>query len=138
MYKKYTKFQRAVLWVVFVFFMIYAISLLYPFFWALINSLKSQAEFSENSFSLPAEVLFSNFSKAFQELKVGNVNFINIFTNSILYTALSTALAVLSSSVAAYVVSKYDFKLKNFFYALAIFFDDNSRGGGAAFPIQIG
>ncbi|MBE7078630.1 MAG: carbohydrate ABC transporter permease [Clostridiales bacterium] len=127
MLKNYTKSQKTVLWIVFTIFLIYAFTLVYPFIWAFINSMKGREEYAADVLGFPSS--FSefghNYKIAYEALSVsmGNssVPFTGVFVNSLLYTGLSTFMTVASSAVAAYTVAKYNFKLKGFFYLLAIF-----------------
>lgn len=117
---------RVVLAVVFIIFTIYAVTLIYPLIWAFINSLKTNREYFNNPFSLPAEWLFSNYITAFEEIAVRNsshavINLFGMFFNSIWFTLGTSLLGVAVSTMTAYVVSKYDFKMKNFIYGLAVF-----------------
>ena len=117
----YSKTQKTVLWCVFVIFLLYGLTLLYPFIWAFFNSVKDMNDYTYNINGLPQKWIFSNYIDAFKMLKIGKVTFIELFGNAIVYTILSTCLSLASSALAAYTTAKYDFKLKSFFYALAIF-----------------
>ena len=117
----YSKKQKAVLWIVFSIFLLYGITLIYPFVWAFLNSVKDMNDYTYNVNGLPDKWIFSNYSEAFKVLKIGSVNFVEMFGNSIGYTVLSTFMCVCSSTVAAYTTAKYNFKLKTFFYGLAVF-----------------
>lgn len=48
-----TKTDTIVMWVVFAVFALYALSLLFPFFWCLMNSFKTRKEFFRNINGLP-------------------------------------------------------------------------------------
>ena len=116
-----TKLQRVVFSIVFVIFLLYGLSLIFPFFWAFISSLKTNEEYFEVVWAWPRNWLFSNFGKAFTELVVGDTNLLGMFVNSLWLAFAGTAAAVIVSSMTAYVVAKYDFKFRNFLYADAIF-----------------
>ena len=64
--KAYKSKNRTVVFTVtFILFLIYAITLIYPFVWMFISSLKTGDEFMNNSpFSLPAALKFSNYLEA--------------------------------------------------------------------------
>lgn len=119
--------RKIVLTIVFVIFVLYALSLVYPFVWAFFNSLKTHVEYDLDSFSLPKSWLFSNYIEAFDYIKLMNTatltetKFFGLFFNSLWFTLGTTSVNLISCTMTAYVVSKYNFKLKNFIYSLAIF-----------------
>lgn len=113
--------EKIVFTVVEIIFALYAIVLVYPFVWAFLSSLKSNTEYFYNMFSLPKEWLFSNYITAFELLEYEGTNFVGMIFNSIWFTVGSTVLAVLVSSITAYIVAKYEFFGRNLLYGLAIF-----------------
>lgn len=121
--KKYTLSQRIVLWVAFAIFLIYALSLLYPYLWAFLNSVKNSDDYSDNPNWLPLQGWYfkENYLEAIKGMKVGNVTFIGAFGNSVMYTFLCTLANVFCATLSSYVVAKYEFKLKNAIYSWAIF-----------------
>ena len=114
--------------VVFVLFLLYALSMIYPFVWLVINSLKEGAEYSigmalREPFSMPENPTFANYAYAFSRMedKGTGTNFIGMIFNSVWFTCFSSLTAVFFSSVTGYVFAKYEFKLKRVFYAIIIF-----------------
>ena len=108
--------------IVFAIFVFYTIYLLIPFAFAINSSLRgSGQEFNLNMVKLAVPPHFDNYLKAFRELKVGKIGFWQMVTNSVVYSAGSTFMGIMSSTFLAYAVSKYNFKLKNFLYSLALF-----------------
>lgn len=108
--------------IVFILFVIYAFSLIYPVYYGFITSLKTQAEYrSFNTNGLPKEWLFSNYSDAFTEMSKSGYSVITMFINSLWYTLGSTVLAVLVSTMTAYVVAKYRFPGRWLIYGISIF-----------------
>jgi raffinose/stachyose/melibiose transport system permease protein/N-acetylglucosamine transport system permease protein len=116
-----SKKEKTVFIIVSMLFAVYAISLLYPFFWAFFASLKDKNEFFGSYVGMPESWLFSNYADAFTKMEVAGVNLLGMFANSVIYTALSTLISVFSCALTAYCVSKYDFKLRNVLYGTAIF-----------------
>lgn len=114
---KRTKLQKAVIGLFFVLFVLYAVSLIFPFLWTLYNSFKTNREFFAEGgvWSLPQQWLASNYVKVWNEY-----NMVTYFWNSIKLTAIGTAISVLSAAMASYIVAKYDFKLKRVIYITAI------------------
>lgn len=97
--------------VVFIFFLIYAISILYPFFWAFMSSLKGQMEYQLDNFALPKAALegLSNYVRAWQQLSAGGKSMGVMFWNSVWFTFGSSFLTVATSACTAYVGAKYKF-----------------------------
>ena len=83
-------------------------------------------EYYANSFALPKNWLFSNWSTAFEVLKVPKSNPIyetglwGMMFNSLWYTLGGGFLNILSATMLAYAVSKYRFKFCGFLYNLSI------------------
>lgn len=114
---KQTKNEKIILSIVFVIFSIYAFSLLFPFVWSFVNSLKTSAEFFDitNTWKLPQNPNFDNYKVVFKESGMGGM-----FLRSIYLTVVGSLLSVLMSASAAYVVSKYKFRGRNLIYTVAI------------------
>lgn len=113
------KADKILLWVVFIVFAIYAISLLYPFIWLLINSFKTKKEFLHNTNGFPIEWYFGNWKNSFN-LSADKVSLPMMYFNSIFITVGSTLLAIMSSSATAYALTKYDFKGRTAIYSFAV------------------
>lgn len=119
--KRRTKTERIVLAIVFVLFLIYAITLIFPFVWAFLSSLKTDDEYYEKVFALPKEWLFSNYAAAFSQFKIGNATMIDMIANSLWLTFAGTFAAIMVSSATAYIVAKYPFWGTKLIYNTAIF-----------------
>ena len=104
-----------------VIFMIYALSLLYPFFYAFLSAVKDPMEFMNDRVSFPKTFMLSDFVKAFTEFDLFGVNFIEMFFNSVMYTFCGTFMGLLSCTLTSYVIAKYKFRLRGFLYGMAIF-----------------
>lgn len=111
--------QRVFAWIGFVVLFLYALSLLAPFFWLLLNSLKSERFFTMNQNGFPTEMYFQNYKTAFLYETNGNTMG-SMLWNSILLCSLSTLATVITSSCAAYVVAKYKFKGRNIIYGMVV------------------
>lgn len=107
--------------IMFVIFLIYAISLLYPILFGFLSSLKSQEEYMNYPTALPQEWLFSNYGAAFSELSADGADMFTMFFNSIWYTVGGTVLGVFVSMMTAYVASKYEFPGKKLVYGISVF-----------------
>ena len=109
--------EKVVMAVFFVIFVIYALTLIFPFLWTFYNSFKTNREFfaAGGVWSFPKRWLADNYIKVWQ-----SYNLVTYFLNSIKLTVLGTLLSIVSSSMAAYIVAKYDFKGRNIIYTTAI------------------
>lgn len=96
-----------------VLFLVTAASLI-PFLWMISTSLKSnQALMSIPIEWIPKEVSFKSYMEVLTELP-----FLKSTLNSIIVTLSSTILTLTSSSLAAFIFAKYDFKFKNIIFVL--------------------
>lgn len=112
--------ERIIFTIVFVLFALYALSLVLPFIWAFISSLKTDDEFYETLFDLPRNWLFSNYARAFIEFKIGNTTMVGMIINSLWLTFSGTFVGVMVSSASAYILAKYPFKGSRTIYNIAI------------------
>ena len=125
------KGEKIVFAIVFVIFVLYAVSLIAPFLFLFINSLKGGLEYINDrnasaSFALPDKWLFSNYVEAFTSMKMvdsmGNDIYLpTMLFNSLWYTFACVVCGVAASTLTGYCLAKYRFKLRGFFYGIAIF-----------------
>ena len=123
---KRTGGQRAVFIVVFVLFTIYAISLILPFLWMIMNSFKAHTEFvmdqaNGTTVNFPDVWNFINYVNAFKQINYRGVTFPVMFLNSCYYVFVGGGVSVFFQAVTGYVISKYKFKARGVIYAIAIF-----------------
>ncbi|MBP1042672.1 carbohydrate ABC transporter permease [Vagococcus sp. BWB3-3] len=86
----------------------------FPFILILINSFKSRLEVMANPLSLPLNVDFSNFIEAFTTMNYGKA-----VVNSIIITLVSVSVIVIFSSMLAYFLVRWQWKInKVIFMAL--------------------
>lgn len=91
------------------FLIIVAFVQVYPLIWLAFFSLKDNSEiFSGDVAGFPKKLLLSNYTKALSD---GNV--MNYFGNSVLVTAASIILVLILSSMAAYAITRMNWKLSN-------------------------
>lgn len=114
------KSESIFMWIMFAFFVIYALSVIVPFLWILMNSFKSNDEFFVDRNAFPSQWLFKNYGEAFTAINYNDTNLAGMFLNSIILTLENTLAAVIVPLMAAYVVAKYPYKLCKFLYALAL------------------
>jgi len=95
--------------------LIYAILLLgsaliiYPLFLMIITSFKTSGEVIVDPIGFPSSLRFDNYIIGFNSANIGRATI-----NSLLYTTTSVAGIVIVSMMAAYVVSRFNFKGKTF------------------------
>ncbi|NMB08666.1 MAG: carbohydrate ABC transporter permease [Tissierellia bacterium] len=109
------KFSKPVIIIVEVLLFIYAISLIFPYIWVLINSFKTVPEFYSNAWGLPEKFNFNNYIRVLKE-----TNMLSYFKVSFIVTIISTALQLVLSAGTAYVLANYKFKTNKLIYSLVI------------------
>ena len=119
--KKILRIDKIIIWTLFVVFMIYALSLIYPLIWGLISSFKNRLEYRREPFGLPEKWLFSNYKEAVQRISDGGFTYLEMFWNSLWFTVGSCAISVFFTTAYAYVLNKYQFRGRNFLYNLCLF-----------------
>lgn len=97
---------------------------LYPIFVLALSSLKTTPEIFLKPFSLPKVWKFSNYVEAWNK-----ANFASFFKNSIIVTTFSLGAIVLVSSMAAYVIARFEFRGKKFLFLYLI--------AGLALPVRL-
>ena len=103
---------------------------LYPVVYTLLGSFKTNAELTLGGNFLPENWQFSNYVYAFQKLDFGKY-----FLNSVVLALLTVVFTLITSSMAAYVISRRDFvgkKLISTAYLLSMFI---SVGSVALYPL---
>lgn len=115
--------EKALYVVMFVIFLILAISYVYPFLWLLLNSFKPQSDYVTNFSGLPTTWTWDNFVEAFtfKSAETNDFTVLQMLGMSILISLLGTLATVLCSSCAAYVVAKYDFPGRRLIFGIVIF-----------------
>lgn len=96
-----------------------AISIIIPVAWVFLASIKENAEFYENPWSLPEGFHFQNFAEAFVEADMGQY-----LWNSVLVTVVALAVLLIVALPAAYVLSRFTFlgsKFLNSFVKAGLF-----------------
>lgn len=116
-----TRGEKILYTIMFFVFLIQSASLVVPVIWMIVSSFKGALEYMGGyAFDLPEKWLFSNYSKAFEVLNVGNTNFFGMIFNSLWYTGIATALGVFVPAATGYVMAKYKFPGKEIIFSVAI------------------
>jgi ABC-type glycerol-3-phosphate transport system permease component len=115
--------EKALFVVMYILFVLFAISFIFPFCWILMNSFKTKAEFAADFMSWPAAWNWSSLANAvtFKDSATKNYTLFQMMGMSVLVAGLGTLATVFTSSCAAYVVAKYKFPGRNIIFGVVIF-----------------
>ncbi|MFC7549400.1 carbohydrate ABC transporter permease [Plantactinospora sp. GCM10030261] len=101
---------------------VWAIIVIAPILWTFLASFKNTAEIFSSPWTLPAELRWENYARAWTEARVGRY-----FLNSVLVVSLSTFGTMLFGSMAAYVLARYRFPGNRLIFYFFV--------SGLAFPV---
>lgn len=90
-----------------------AVSILVPVIWVFLASLKENAQFYGNPWTLPNGLHFENFTRAFAKANMGQ-----FMLNSVIVTGLGLVILLVVSLPASYVLARYNFLGKKFWNTL--------------------
>jgi len=93
-----------------------SITSIFPIFWMMYNSLKSESEFVMDKLALPNKINFENYVEA---IRIGKMQ--NYFINSFFNSMVTVIAVILFSFFIAYFISRYEFKGKRIIYYLFLF-----------------
>ncbi len=97
------------------FLSIMALTTLFPFYWMIISSLKTQAEYDLiNPTFFPKEIV-NNYSPAFKTANLGT-----LFMNTLWVGLISTICSLVITVLAAFAFARLEFKGKNTFFAFLL------------------
>ena len=116
---------KVVFAIFFVLFVMYSITLLFPLFWMLLNSVRDVVDYNiaiatKKAFSLDIVFDFTNYVRVAEVIGNTKFSYWEMVFNSLWTTTISAFLAIFMSTVCGYCLSKYDFKLKAILYGIAI------------------
>ena len=96
---------------------LWAIAILFPFYWMLQNSLKSMAEYNSESVPkfFPAKIVFENFETAFTAVPL-----FKYLLNTLVFTVATTLIMLVVIILAAFAFARLDFKGKNVAFVLML------------------
>ena len=97
----------------YVFLLLMALIVLFPFYWMIISSLKSLMEYRESVLTFfPRKVMFSNYAQAFTSANLGR-----LFMNTLYVGVVSTILSLVITILSAFAFARLEFKGKNALFA---------------------
>ena len=97
----------------YLFLIIIAIIVLFPFYWMIISSLKTLTEYKLNIPTFwPKQIMWSNYAEAFTAANLGV-----LFKNTVIVGVVSTLLSLVITVLTAFVFARLEFKGKNALFA---------------------
>ncbi|WP_066189652.1 MULTISPECIES: carbohydrate ABC transporter permease [Gracilibacillus] len=96
------------------FLTVFSLLMIYPLYWLITSSVKTNEEFFSQPYSFPTKIEWENFQRAWEVAGLGQA-----MINSVIVTIAGTILTVFLGALTAYVLSRYSFKFKGF---LMVFF----------------
>ena len=97
----------------YLFLLIVAVVVLFPFYWMIISSLKTLAEYRLSVPTFwPKVVMWSNYAEAFTTANLGT-----LFKNTVIVGVVSTILSLVITVLTAFVFARLEFKGKNALFA---------------------
>lgn len=101
---------------VYAFLITIAITVLFPFYWMIISSLKSLEEYRLSVPTFwPRKILFSNYAEAFTAANLGR-----LFMNTLYVGVVSTILSLIITVLTAFAFARLEFKGKETLFALLL------------------
>jgi len=98
---------------------VWGITTVYPFIWVILNSFRMKGEIRSDSFSIPwpwtQSFTLDNYVTATER-----ANFATGYTNSLLISVTVTVVVVLLAGLAAYGLTRYNFRGKKALYGLIV------------------
>jgi len=115
--KKITTRQRItkiiVTTLIYTFLIAVAISVIFPFYWMIISSLKSWEEYTKNVPTFfPQRIIWRNYVTAFQTANLGT-----LFLNTLYVGLVSTVLSLVITILSAFAFARLEFKGKGILFA---------------------
>lgn len=111
--------EKIIYTIIFVLFSLFALSYLAIFAWGILASLKTQTEAIMDPFGFPAKPQWKNYSEVFTQFVVKDADFFEMTFNSIYFSIVPAAGAILFCSMLAYVTTKYHFFGAKAYYYLS-------------------
>ncbi len=98
---------------VYTFLILVAISVLFPFYWMIISSLKSLSEYKETIPTFfPRKIVWYNYIEAFQTASLGR-----LFLNTVYVGVVSTIISLVITVLSAFAFARLEFKGKDILFA---------------------
>ena len=108
---KETRTSADVMWNIILF--VWSLSILFPLIWVFYESLKTNQEFFQDVWKLPADPKWSNYVKSWNEYKIGNS-----MLNTAYYVGASLAIGTFLTAINAYVLTRMKFAGRKLMWAV--------------------
>lgn len=108
---------------VYVFLVVFAITIVIPIIWVMMASLKNQTDYAAGVWNLPTQLHWDNFKQAWVDAKMGEY-----LGNSVIVTLMGIVFLLILAVPSAYVLSRYKFpgeKFMNTMYMAGLFINVN-------------
>ncbi len=102
--------------------MLWALMVIFPFLWMVMTAFKTDSEIIFSPWELPATLQWDNFARAWNEARIGRYAF-----NTLIVLSGSLVGTLLVSSMAAYVLARFEFPGRQFLFYLFL--------SGLMFPV---
>ncbi|MBR6562723.1 MAG: carbohydrate ABC transporter permease [Clostridia bacterium] len=100
--------------VIYIFLAIWALIVLFPFYWMLLTSVKSYGSYDSDWMSvIPSSPTLENYKTAFSAVPLGGY-----FANTLIFTLATTAIMLFVTVLAAYAFARLEFKGKDLVFTL--------------------
>ena len=97
---------------VYAFLIVIALMVLFPFYWMIISSLKSETEYLRSTPTFfPKQILWGNYAQAFTTGSLGR-----LFANTLFVGVVSTLLSLVITVLSAFAFARLEFKGKNLMF----------------------
>ena len=101
---------------IYAFLIFIALIVLFPFYWMIISSLKSLAEYKLSVPTLfPETIVFGNYAEAFTQANLGR-----LFLNTVYVGVVSTILSLIVTVLSAFAFARLEFKGKDTLFAILL------------------
>ncbi len=119
----FPKEHRAAIIVVFVIFCMYAVTLLFPIGWLLVESFNTKQSFATDPTKFANGITLENYKLVFTDQKYtyNGQNVFAMFINNVIVAFGTTFATIASACMASYVVSRYRFRGGTAIYTIAVF-----------------
>ena len=107
---KESSFIGDLLWRIFL--AAFALSIILPIFWLVYESLKTNREFFQDIWALPAQLKWSNYTSAWEKFKLGQV-----LLNTVYYVGVSLVVGTFLTALNAYALTRVNFKGRKLLWA---------------------
>lgn len=98
-----------------VFLAVWALLIVLPLVWVLISSVKTNTDIYSSPFGIPAEFRWETYANAWERANIGR-----FFLNSVVVVTGGVVLTMISSSMVAYVLARYQFFASRMVYYLFV------------------